>query len=485
MSVFRRIADTLFPKLERSSTFPLSKWIQYIGKYGLTGNTLSVQGRDVNTEGAPNDYEAFARRFYKSNAVVYAVTHTRMRVFSQIRFKWRLKDGQNTEHALIDRPDPRGQLLDILDSPAPGLTTYGFLSRAIQDIDVVGNAFWTKERMPTGGMRLRRLRPDWVDIVLSAPPDQAVQSDVIGYIYYPGGYGGPGQPRAYLPEEVAHWAPEPDPEAQYRGMSPLSALMRDLMIEESANEHRISFFRRGAQPNFAVVLKEKLTEEQLDEVQDRFVANNAGVHNAYSPFFVGAGADIVPVETNVSDLDMKNLSGRAETHIAGVFGVHPTVVGLSEGLAGSSLNSGNYKVAARGFINQTMHPLWQSLCESLESIVPPPERTRRKPERLKLWYSASDVSILNDDREERAKIRGVDAETMDKLVREGWTPDSVKKYIVSGNPEDLVHSGFVSVQLYDPTIQPSQGTGGSNLAPGGNAPEGDAPVPNVDPKASN
>lgn len=476
--MFKRIIDAMFPKLERSSTFPLSAWAKYLAKYGLNGRTYGVQGRAYNTEGPANDYESYAVRFYKSNSVVWATASVRRRVFSQITFKFRPRDSANAEHSLVDSRE-----LDILDHPAPGRGTSWMLSRAIQDIDIAGNSYWIKERLVDGsGFGLRRLRPDWVDIILSAPPEEALQSDVVGYAYYPG--GGTSDPYIFLVEEVCHWAPDPDPEAQYRGMSPMTALWRDLIIEESANEHRISFFKRGAQPNFAVVMKERHTEEQLDAIQARFEATHVGSMNAYQPLFISAGADIMPVETNVSDLDMKNISGRAETHIANVFGVHPAVVGLSEGMQGSSLNAGNYKVTARGFINQTMHPLWQSFCEAMENLVRPPAPTRRRPERLRLWYSSADVSILNDDRDERAEIRGKDAETVDKLVREGWTPESAVNYVMTGDLTKLKHTGLVSVQLYEPGAVPDQG---SNLAPksngSDNAPSGKPPVPNVDPKA--
>jgi hypothetical protein len=44
----------------------------------------------------------------------------------------------------------------------------------------------------------------------------------------------------------------------------------------------------------------------------------------------------------------------------------------------------------------------------------------------------------------------VAANTLNNLVREGWTPNSAKKFVETGNISVLRHTGKVSVQLHDP-----------------------------------
>jgi HK97 family phage portal protein len=481
--VFKRAFNALFPKLERSSTFPLSEWLKLLHNYGPKNMGLPPQGHLRESEGPPNDYLFWATQFYKTNSTVQAVANTRRRVFSQVTFKFRPKDSDGTEHSLKDSNDGREfDALDVLDNPGTGMTRSHMMGKALQDVDICGNSFWTKELdLRTGKLRMRHLRPDWIDIVLTAAPEDAVQSDVKAYIYYPGGAGNTKNPRVYLPEEICHWAPDPDPEAQFRGMAPMTSLIIDLQVDEAASRHRLSFFQRGAKPSFAVVLKDKIpNEEAFDMLMEQFEQSQMGVDNHYGPLFISAGADIIPIETDIAALDMQNVSGRMETHIANVFGVPSSVVGLTEGMKGSNLNGGNYEVTQRGWINQTMHPLWMSFCEAMENIVQPPKPTRRKPDRYKLWYSTADVSALNDDREERARIQNITAEMMDKLIREGWESESVKDYAKSGNIDDLKHTGLISVQLYDPNAVDAMG---SNLAPGGNAPSEKPAQPNVDPKA--
>src|SRR3546814_18880675 len=103
---------------------------------------------------------------------------------------------------------------DLLEEPWPNGTTRELLARMEQDVSLAGNFYAVRE-----AGRLRRLRPDWVSIVLSAPAAEAVESDVAGYVYSPGGKSGKGQPRASSVEEICNRSPLPDPDAPYRGMS--------------------------------------------------------------------------------------------------------------------------------------------------------------------------------------------------------------------------------------------------------------------------
>lgn len=431
---------------KRGVSTPLSipKWQE---QYVLFGYDRHVNGYGPKTEGVPNDFDYYASRLYKASSVVFAVAQVRMRTFSQITFKWRPLDAASVTHSLFGSRD-----LKILENPWPGGKTGDLLARAIQDVDIAGNFYAVREVGADGQPRLRRLRPDWVDIVLTADPDMAVKSDVVGYRYYPGGYGSGVTPQDYVVEEVCHWAPIPDPSAQYRGMSWLTPALNDILVDQGANKHKVNFFRKGAVLSTIFMMDKGVTKEQTREWRDEITASHAGADNAFRPLFLGGGSDVKVIETDFSKMDLKGLSGTAETHIAAAAGTHPTVVGLSEGLGGSSLNSGNFKVANRGFINGTMHPLWQSFCDALETVVhkPSPRKRKGKGGPVRLWYSDTDVAALNDDRKEKAEIMSSDATMLNTLVREGWTAESAKEYTVTGNVDVLEHSGMVSVQLYKP-----------------------------------
>jgi hypothetical protein len=49
---------------------------------------------------------------------------------------------------------------------------------------------------------------------------------------------------------------------------------------------------------------------------------------------------------------------------------------------------------------------------------------------------------------EAQQALGVAAETVNKLVREGWTPNSAKKFVSTGDLNVLRHTGRVSIPLH-------------------------------------
>jgi len=151
------------------------------------------------------------------------------------------------------------------------------------------------------------------------------------------------------------------------------------------------------------------------------------------------------VGSNFEQLAIKAVQGAGETRIAAAAGVPPVIVGLSEGLQGSSLNEGNYGQARRRFADGTMRPNWRSAATALSTLV-------RTPAGARLWFDASDVAFLQEDMADDASIREAHARTIRQLVDAGFTPAAAVSAAVDGNFDGLAsaHSGLFSVQLQAP-----------------------------------
>lgn len=411
----------------------------------------SAQNEEVS-----DDFIGHVDSAYKANGVVYACSVARMMVFSEARFVFQeVRDGRPGE--LVD-----DKSLDLLRNPWPNCTTAELLSRAIQDVDMCGNHYLLKEGSGAD-LRLRRLRPDWVSIVLNKPPDQAVKSDVIGYIYRPGGTTEKSRWEYYAVEEeiLAHWSPIPDPGANFRGMSPLTPIMREVIQDQYATTHKIKFFQNAATPNLAVSFKETITAEQFREFMEMMDESKAGIEHAYETLYLGGGADVTVVGADMQQMNFKTLQGLSETRIAAAFRVHPAIVGLSEGLQGSSLNAGNFGAAKNLFVTGTLMPLWRSLCTAYSVLVPELDGKR-------LWFDTRDIAFLRQDQKEIADIMDIHAQVISKLVMQGYTPESSVKYIQTEDISVLEHTGLYSVQLQPP------GTVGKGYQPGQDqSPSGD------------
>jgi phage portal protein BeeE len=373
---------------------------------------------------------------YKRNGVVFACCLARQLVFSEARLQWQgIKNGRPQD--LFGT-----QELEIFEHPWPNATTGELLSRAIQDVDLAGNFFAVRE-----GKRLRRLRPDWVDIILTAPPADAVQSDVAGYIYKPGGTENREDWAIYPVDgtngKIAHWSPIPDPELQYRGMTWMTPVIREIEADGLAMEHKAAFYKNAATPNIAVSFKETVTEEQFKEFMKAIDQGHTGPSNAYKTLYLGGGADVTPLTIDFQALDFKKIQGAGETRIAAAARVSPVVVGLSEGMQGSSLNAGNFRSARDAFADGTIRPLWRSFCAAMQPLVTVPKSAR-------LWYDDRDIAYLREDIKDLAEIQTQEASTITKLIQDGYTPESIVEAVVKKDWTLLKHTGLYSVQLQPP-----------------------------------
>lgn len=210
--------------------------------YGMPGplQPYSTTWTQEPAERVAHSMEAYARQLYQSNGLAFAVIGVRMQAFSLVRFQWQAMRG--------GRP---GRLfgtaaLDVLERPYPGGSTQDLLRRAIQDVDLCGNAYHCRV-----GPDIIRLRPDWVQIVLQripGPNGGFVGWRKLGYSYHEGGIEvcPPDEIAVFTADEVAHWAPVPDPLANYRGMSWLQPIVRELLNDKAVGRHTTKFFENAA-----------------------------------------------------------------------------------------------------------------------------------------------------------------------------------------------------------------------------------------------
>lgn len=432
-------------------------YMQYQGQVYAPSYTTTYAGQKV--EAPSNTFLGYADGAYKNNGIIFAVSMARARPFSEIAFKWRRKKDTGGGPNLWGNPD-----LELLENPWPGGTTQDLLMRAEQSVTLAGSAFWAREDGRRGTPdRLRRLRPDWCEFVLTAPPDVAVQSDIVGIKYTPGGVWSGGPSQLYLisdnPEmtEAAFWSPIPDPDAQFRGMSWLTPVIDEFRADKAATIHKLKFFENAATPNLSVSLKESIGPDKFRDFVRQMTDATGGMENAYKTLYTGGGADVRVIGADMRQLDFAITQGHGETRVAAAGGVPPIVVGLSEGLQAATYS--NYGQAKRAYGDLFLRSQWRSFCGAIAPLL-------NVPTDSVLWYDSKDVAFLREDATDIATRQATEAGTMNTFISAGFEPDSVMKAVMADDWSLLKHSGLVSVQL-----QP----------PGGPDPAAD---PNADPTAT-
>jgi len=415
-------------------------WNEYQSMFVYGNSQYPLQGMTTypNNPQEPitESFMNYAAQAYKGNVVIFALIMCRMAHFAEARFQYRqIRKG---------RPgDLFGDAsLSILEHPEPGMTTGDLLARALLDVDLAGN--WLATEVDG---RIKRLRPDWVDMVIgtnAGPTDRnAIDATVIGYVYHPGGRNSGQEAEHLLKDEVAHFMPYPDPVEPYKGMSWITPVVREVMADNAARDHKLAFFERGATSNLAVnVDPQRVTEQEFETFTDKFRSKYEGVSNAYKTLMLRGAADITVIGSSFEQMDFKIVQGAGETRIASAAGVPPIVAGLSEGLQSATYS--NYDQARRRFADGTLRFLWRNISGSLEAIVPPPEKFG---EGSQLWYDDRDIAFLRVDQTEEATVLQGKASAMKTLIDGGYEPDSVTEAVNANDLGRLKHTGMPTVQV--------------------------------------
>lgn len=427
---------------EDEVSLSLSQYLnQILGSNGMFpfGNapmtTLGAKQEEIR-----GNFEGYAYQAMKANPIIFSCMEVRRSLFSQATFNFRRQ--------LNGRP---GQsfttgALAPLEKPWSGATTNDLLSRMSQDVDLAGNWFGA---LRSGG-RISRLRPDWVTMILGSYKDPDVgfgdvDAEVLGYIYTPGGAGGTGKTTTFLANEVAHFKPIPDPVAEFRGMSWITPLIREIMGDQAMTTHKLQFFENGAVPGMVVNLGPKVPAESFEEWVDLFEKNHTGSINAFKTLYLAAGAEAEVVGSDLKSIEFQAIQGQGETRISSAAGVPPIIAGLSEGLKAATM--ANYENARRHFGDATARPWWSGACSSLETII-------EVPTAAQLWYDATDISYLQQNETDAAEIQFKKSEAVKRYVEAGYTPESAVTAVDTGDMSQLEHSGLVSVQLRPPGSEP-------------------------------
>jgi hypothetical protein len=430
------------PKEEARDNYPyaFSQWIDdsYLSFNGTTYPIFPSMSMSTREETIPHGWEGLINYAYRSNGVVFACELARIMLFSQARFQFQqMRNGQPGK--LFGTAE-----LSLLETPWPGGTTADLLAGMEQDSGMAGNAFvWRKD-----ARTLERLRPDWVTIVAGSMNDPDVTAwdpgaEVLAYVYHPGGRGSRSDPVVIPADQVAHFAPIPDPLARWRGLSWLSPVMVEVMGDTAATRHKLSFFENGATANFALV--SDITDvDKFDQwskrMENMLNKTHVGASKAYKTLLLGAGVDPKTLGANMQQMEFAVTQGAGENRICMASGVPAIIAGGREGLQAATYS--NFNQARRSFGDRT-HWLWMNACGSLAKIINVPGGSR-------LWYDAEHIPFLREDSKDQAAVQLVDAQAIRLLVDAGFTADSVVAAIAARDVTQLVHTGLVSVQLLPP-----------------------------------
>ena len=375
--------------------------------------TLTTSYGTPNREAPPPQLAAFAQQANATSSIVFAAIAVRMALFAEARFQFQAKDDKhlfgNTSLAKLEHPF------------GPDSTEGDLLSRMEQDASWEGNAYiWD----PPGEDRLVRLRPDWTTIVSElVPAEGGYYRRKTGYWWEP--------PKSVMDEghgflipveECVHWAPIPDPQADFRGMSWMTPAVRDIQGDSGLAQYKIQYLSNAATPNLLIKYSQKLQPGTIDAIRERVTARYGGVSNAFKTLVLDQGADTTVVGNSLSQMDFSGVSAVGVERILADAMVPGVLVGL-EPLRGAGRG---YQESMQKLANLWARPQWRSVCGALSQLLDVPAGNR-------LWFDTADIAALQDGEMERGQTALVRAQALLTLAEAGYTRESSVAAVDSGN----------------------------------------------------
>lgn len=424
-----RLVDRLFAsKVEERIS--LSEALQQQVEAIMNGGLMTSWQKGPH-ERIGSGYAQLVSSAYHSNGPVFATILARLMLFSEARFQFR---GRNNGRPgdLFGTP-----ALEVLDHPWEGATTGDLLARMEQDASLAGNSYTWR---PSRGDELVRWRPDWTTIVHAEVEVHGVKRKrLIGYLHHPGSDTPHDDSEIVPANEVAHYAPIPDPLSSWVGMSWLSPVIREIEADKGMTLHKRAFFEHAATPNLLIKVEKEMKPEALDRFAEQIRENHSGAGNAYKTMVLTHGADATVLGRDFQQMDFTDVQGAGENRIAAAGGVPGIVVGLKEGLEAATYS--NYAQAMRRFNDLTMRPLWRNAAGSLARIIDVPDKSE-------LWYDDRDIPALQADAKDDAAIQYQQVLSMKELIMAGYVPATVQKAVAANDMSLLAHTGSIPTTLY-------------------------------------
>ena len=357
----------------------------------------------------------WAQQVNGSDSPVFSAILVRMMLLAEAQFQFQAK---------ADKHLFGNETLSLLEKPfGPGSTSGELTARMEQDASLAGNAYvWA----PPGEGRLVRLRPDWTTIVseLVRTDDGGSYRRKLGYWHQPPqGVTGHGAPFMALADETAHWNPIPDPVADFRGMSWLTPVMRDIEGDDAMTRYKVRYLANNATPNIVIKYAQKLQPATIDAIRERMAARYGGADNAGKTLVLDQGADLTLAGNSLSQMDFSNVSVDGVQRILAPSGVPALLIGL-ESIKGAGKS---YEDVIRRFADLTLRPLWKTLCAALEGVVPD------VPEGARLWYDTGSIAALQEGEQVRAQVSLIRAQALLAYGQAGYERMSAVAAVEAGD----------------------------------------------------
>lgn len=226
-------------------------------------------------------------------------------------------------------------LLDVLDN-ANGFQTGLSMRKVTQlHLDLVGEAYWLKERDSMGVIvGVWPVPPHWV-LNTPTPTNRFFRVQFRAW-------------KGLIPDTEFLWFTDPDPLNPYaRGVGTAMSLSDELETDEYVAKHTKSFFYNRAKPDLLIYPKEgMMRSEQVARLEQDWIARNQGFWKAFKPYFMTREIGVHEMDTgDFRSMRLVELREYERDCIIQTYGMPPELLGVIENSNRATIDAADYLMA--------------------------------------------------------------------------------------------------------------------------------------------
>jgi HK97 family phage portal protein len=332
--------------------------------------------------------------------------------------------------------------LSLWNKPNDFHTGFEFREGSNQHLELTGETFWVLNRDNAFGMPTSAwyVRPDRMEPVTD--PD----AYLLGWVYT-----GPNSEQVPLTLEEVILERLPDPIDPFRGAGPVGSVMPNIQQQRYATEYQRNLFLNGATPGGIIMVPNKLTDPEFDELVDRWREGHQGVARAGRVGVLENGAQWLGDAPTNKDMEYTNLRLANRDELREAWRIHKHMLGTVD-----DVNRANAMTAEDTFTGWQTIPRLERRKDTLNCKLLPMFGDD------KVEFDYEDPSQVNQG-EANAELLAK-AQSAEALVTAGFDPHDVLEavglpdmgVIEKATQEPALPPGWVPAPPALPSAAPSQ-----------------------------
>lgn len=223
--------------------------------------------------------------------------------------------------------------IDLWNTPNPFYSRHDLVETSTQHLCLVGECIWVLSRVGSLPIELWPVRPDRMT------PIPSRRDFLAGWIYT-----APDGSQIPLNADDVIQVKRPNPMDPYRGLGPVQSLLANLDSVRFSAEWNRRFFLNDATPAGVVKVGE-ISDTEFTRMRDRWYDQHRGVRNAHRVAFLTNGAEWVPQQFTMRDMQFQQLNQINRDMIREAFRVHSAILGQSTDVNRANAEAADYQLA--------------------------------------------------------------------------------------------------------------------------------------------